>query len=91
MMLPNVFYFDSSANFKTEDSLEITKGVLDIISTIGSLVGGPYGAIITSACGLIGTILIHYKPNQPNVVDQLAHVVHKELVDFNTKFRTRSI
>jgi len=71
--------------FKSEDPLEITKGVLDIISTTTSLVSGPFGPIIEKISGGIGAILSHKKPKEPSVVDQLAKVVHKELVNFNKK------
>jgi len=76
---------NGTEKFKSGDPLEITKGVLDIISTIGPLVSGSYGPIIKAICGVIGAILTYNKPREPSVVDQLAKVVHKELVNFNKK------
>ena len=78
---------NSIEKFKSDDPVDIAVGVLNIISSIGSVFGGPYGPIITTICGIIGTILSYGKPKhaQPSVVDQLAKVVHKELVNFNQK------
>ena len=73
--------------FKSEDSLEATRGVLDIISTVGKLVGGPYGLVTKAICSIIGTLLTESKPEQPSVVDQLAKVVHDELVHFNKRLQ----
>ena len=78
---------NSIEKFKSDDPVDIAVGVLNIVSSIGSVFGGPYGPIITTVCGIIGTILSYGKPKhaQPSVVDQLAKVVHKELVNFNQK------
>ena len=78
---------NSIEKFKSDDPVDTAVGVLDIVSSIGSVFGGPYGPIITTVCGIIGTILSYGKPKhaQPSVVDQLAKVVHKELVNFNHK------
>ena len=78
---------NSIEKFKSGDPVDIALGVLNIVSSIGSVLGGPYGPIITTICGIIGTILSYGKPKhaQPSVVDQLAKVVHKELVNFNQK------
>ena len=78
---------NSIEKFKSDDPVDTAVGVLNIVSSIGSVFGGPYGPIITTVCGIIGTILSYGKPKhaQPSVVDQLAKVVHKELVNFNQK------
>ena len=76
---------NSIEKFKSDDPVDIAVGVLNIISSIGSVFGGPYGPIITTICGIIGTILSYGKPKHASVVDQLAKVVHKELVNFNQK------
>ena len=78
---------NSIEKFKSDDPVDTAVGVLNIVSSIGSVFGGPYGPIITTVCGIIGTILSYGKPKhaQPSVVDQLAKVVHKELVNFNHK------
>ena len=78
---------NSIEKFKSDDPVDTAEGVLNIVSSIGSVFGGPYGPIITTVCGIIGTILSYGKPKhaQPSVVDQLAKVVHKELVNFNHK------
>ena len=78
---------NSIEKFKSDDPVDIAIGVLNIVSSIGSVFGGPYAPIITTICGIIGTILSYGKPKhaQPSVVDQLAKVVHKELVNFNQK------
>ena len=78
---------NSIEKFKSDDPVDIAIGVLNIVSSIGSVFGGPYGPIITTICGIISTILSYGKPKhaQPSVVDQLAKVVHKELVNFNQK------
>ena len=76
---------NSIEKFKSDDPVDIAVGVLNIVSSIGSVFGGPYGPIITTICGIIGTILSYGKPKHASVVDQLAKVVHKELVNFNQK------
>ena len=76
---------NSIEKFKSDDPVDIAVAVLNIISSIGSVFGGPYGPIITTICGIIGTILSYGKPKHASVVDQLAKVVHKELVNFNQK------
>ena len=78
---------NSIEKFKSDDPVDIAIGVLNIVSSIGSVFGGPYAPIITTICGIISTILSYGKPKhaQPSVVDQLAKVVHKELVNFNQK------
>ena len=74
--------------FKSEDSLEATRGVLDIISTVGKLVGaGPFVEVTEAIFIIIGPLLTESKPEQPSVVDQLAKVVHDELVHFNKKLQ----
>ena len=78
---------NSIEKFKSDDPVDIAIGVLNIVSSIGSVFGGPYAPIITTICGIISTILSYGKPKhaQPSVVDQLAKVVYKELVNFNQK------
>ena len=78
---------NSIEKFKSDDPVDIAIGVLNIVSSIGSVFGGPYAPIITTICGIISTILSYGKPKHalPSVVDQLAKVVHKELVNFNQK------
>ena len=73
--------------FKSEDPLEITRSVLDIISSAAQLLGVPCaGPTITALYIIIGWILTKFgKPQQPSVVDQLAKVVHEELVHFNKR------
>lgn len=73
--------------FKSGDSLEATRGVLDIISSVGNQFDGPYGPIIEAICIIIGTLLTESEPQQPSVVDQLAKVVHDELVHFNKRLQ----
>ena len=73
--------------FNSEDSLEKTRGVLDIISTVGKLFGGPYGPVTEAVCSIVGTFVTESKPQQPSVVDQLAKAVHDGLVHFNKKLQ----
>lgn len=73
--------------FKSKDSLETTQGVLDIISTVGKLVGEPYGSVTEAVCSIIGTLLTESEPQQPSVVDQLAKAVHDELLHFNKRLQ----
>ena len=73
--------------FKSEDSLEASKGVLDIISDAGKRYNGPYAIPVKAICSIIGKLLAESKPQQPSVVDQLAKVVHDELVHFNKRLQ----
>ncbi|KAL9962508.1 hypothetical protein ACROYT_G031613, partial [Oculina patagonica] len=71
--------------FKSGNPLEITRGVLGIVSSATHLVGTPgCGIVIGALCIIIGAFLTESgEPQQPSVVDQLAKVVHDELVHFN--------
>ena len=74
---------------------DVLNGTLDIVSSAaviaGEAIGGPAGAavgvVIGAICSIIGAIFGANKPKQPSIVEQLAEVVHKELVDFNKKLQ----
>lgn len=74
---------------------DVPGGTLEIISGvgvfIGEVVGGPIGAavgaIIGTICSIIGAIFGASKPQQPSFIEQVAEVVHKELVEFNSKLQ----
>ncbi len=78
---------NSIEKFESGDPLEIIIGVLDIISSAGNLAGIPYGPVIGTLCSIISEILTKSKPRQPSVLDQLAKVVHSELVHFNKRLQ----
>ncbi len=81
---------NSIQKFKSGDPLEITRGVLDITSSVARLVSPyvtPYGPIIGTLCGVISEILTKSEPQQPSVLDQLAKVVHSERVHFNKRLQ----
>ena len=78
---------NGTEKFKSGRELDITTGVLDIISSLAVFSGEPHGSAVKALCGVVGAILIHKKPKQPNVVDQLAKGVHEELVSFNKKLQ----
>ena len=73
--------------FKSEDPLEITSGVLGIISSSGDLIGKPSGPVVKALCSIISAILTLSKPQKLSVVDQLAKIVHDELVHFNKRLQ----
>ena len=81
--------------FQSGEASDIVSGTMDIVSSVvtcaGEAVGGPIaaavGAIIGTICNIIGAIFTANKPKQPSVVEQLAKVVHQELVDFNKKLQ----
>ena len=73
--------------FENQETQEITTGVLNIISSLAELVGRPYTGVIGPLCSIIGALLTISKPYQPSVVDQLAQVVHNELVHFNKRLQ----
>ena len=72
-------------------------GTLDIISSVafftGEVIGGPAGAAVGAIIGtiysIIGAIFAAKKPLQPSIVEQVAGVVHKELVEFNNKLQNQ--
>ena len=79
---------EGAKKFESGSEVEIIRGVLDIISNVATLAGGPPGMAIKAVCGVIGEILIRDRaPKQPSVVDQLANAVHKELVNFNKRLQ----
>jgi len=77
------------------ESGDVLGGTFELISsvtmfaseTIGGPVGAAVGAIIGTICSIIGTIFGASKSQQPSIVEQVAEVVHKELVEFNNKLQ----
>ena len=69
-------------------TLEMVSGYLVFA---GEMVGGPIGAavgaITGTICSIIGAIFAASKPHQPSFIEQVAEVVHKELVQFNSKLQ----
>ena len=82
-----VAFVNTIDKFKSENSLEIKKGVLEVISSLAVLEGGPYGPALKVLCTISSAILINRKPKERSVVGQLANVVHKKLVHFNKKLQ----
>ena len=80
---------NSIEKFKSKDPLKITTGVLDIVSSLTTLVdvGKPQGAVIRTLWTILGWLLTESKPQQPSVVDQLAKVVHDNIVHFNKRLQ----
>ena len=80
---------NSIEKFKSKDPLQITMGVLDIVSSLANPVdvGKPYGFVIRSLQASLRWLLTESKPNEPNVVDQVAKVVHDEMVRFNRRLQ----
>ena len=72
---------------KTGDPYDITCGTLDIISSIASVAGGPFGVAFSALCSIAGAIVSANKPAKPSVVEQLAQVVHSELNNFFDKLQ----
>lgn len=74
---------------------DVPGGTLEIISGvgvfIGEVVGGPIGAaigaIIGTICSIIGAIFGASQPQQPSLIEQVAEVVHRELVEFNSRLQ----
>lgn len=70
-------------------------GTLEMVSVYlgfaGEMVGGPIGAavgaIAGTICSIMGAIFAASKPHQPSFIEQVAEVVHKELVEFNSKLQ----
>ena len=74
---------DNYDKFTSGDALEIASGAIALIDTIGGVVGGPYGPLITGVCGLIASILPLFGgkkgPSMSEVVDK---VIREALDDF---------
>ena len=78
---------------KKMESGDALGGTLDIITSVsiftGEMVGGPFGAgvgaIIGTICSLTGAIFTAKNSHQPSFIEKVADVVHKELVEFNSK------
>ena len=73
--------------FKTGDPHDITCGALEIISSIATVAGGPFGVAFSALCSIAGAIVAANKPAKPSVVEQLAQVVHSELNNFFDKLQ----
>ncbi|XP_074615238.1 uncharacterized protein LOC141874750 isoform X2 [Acropora palmata] len=69
---------------KFESGSEVQGGVLDIIS---SLANHPAVPAIKVLYSVIGLILTYHKPEKPSVVQQLAKIVHDEVLSFNKKLQ----
>ena len=72
---------------KTGDPYDITCGTLEIISSIATVAGGPFGVAFSALCSIAGAIVASNKPAKPSVVEQLAQVVHSELNNFFDKLQ----
>ena len=73
---------NSIEKFKSKDPLKITTGVLDIVFNLVD-VGKPHGFVIRNLWAGVNWLLTKSKPDEPNVVDQLAKIVHNEMIHFN--------
>ena len=73
--------------FKTGNAYDVTSGTLEIISSLATVVGGPYGVAFSALCSIAGAIVSANKPAEPSVVEQLAKVVHSELNEFHNKLQ----
>ena len=73
---------NSIEKFKSKDPLKITKAVLDIVFNLVD-VGKPHGFVIRNLWAGVSWLLTKSKPDEPNVLDQLAKIVHNEMVHFN--------
>ncbi|XP_068677007.1 uncharacterized protein [Montipora foliosa] len=62
----------SSGKIKSQNDVDITQGILEIVSAAAGLIGEPQGMVIRCLCQ---AILLNSKQNQPSVVDQLAKIV----------------
>ena len=74
------------------ESGDVLGGTLEIISSVvalaGEAAGGPVWATVGGTiCSVIGAILASRQPRQPSIIEQVADVVHKELVEFNSKLQ----
>lgn len=72
---------NSIEKFKSKDPLKITTGVLDIVFNLID-VGKPHGFVIRNLWAGVSWLLTKSKPDEPNVLDQLAKIVHNEMVHF---------
>ena len=80
---------NSIEKFKSKDPLQIIMGVLDIVSSLTNLVdvGKRNRLVIRGLQASVRWLLTESKPNEPNVVDQVAKVVHDEMVRFNRRLQ----
>ena len=70
-------------------TLEIISGVAVFIGEVqaGSRIGAAIGAINGTICSIIGAIFGASQPQQPSHIEQVAEVVHRELVEFNSRLQ----
>ena len=91
------FATSSLSGIEKMASGDVLGGTLEIISSVmvftGEVVGGPIGAavgaITGTICSIIGAIFAASKPQQPSFIEQVAKVVHKEFVQFNSKLQAQ--
>ncbi|XP_022783101.1 uncharacterized protein LOC111323916 [Stylophora pistillata] len=82
-----VAFINTLDKFRSKNTHEVYKGVLEIISSEAVLKGKPYGPELKVLCSIISAILVVNKSKESCVVDRLAKVVHDELTLFNRKFQ----
>lgn len=69
-------------------TLEMVSAYLVFVSEmVGDPIGAAVGAITGTICSIIGAIFAASKPQQLSFIEQVAEVVHKELVEFNSKLQ----
>lgn len=71
------------------EPVEVMKGCLNIAETIATVVGGPYGAVASALCGILGTVLSLSTPSQPDLATVFIEKVHVELQKFNQKLQSQ--
>ena len=63
---------DSLKSLNSGNPVQIMKGCLRIASSVGVLVGGPYGDASVAICDILSSIFLASSPNEPDLVTVLS-------------------
>ena len=81
----------SMKDFNSGEPLRVINGSLAIVGNIVEIVGGPFGAIISSFCSVMGAIISLSTPEQPDMATKFVDLVHSELNIFNQKLQNMQL
>ena len=67
------------------DPIQTIEGVVEIIGSVGAVLGGPYGPLIAAGCGLVSSVLSLCTGSgnkKTSLYDQMKSYIDKAFVDF---------
>jgi len=81
---------DSLKSLSSGNPVDVMKGCLSIVSSVATVVGGPYGAAAGALCGILGSVLSLSTPSQPDLATVFIEKVRVELKKFNQELKSQT-